>query len=94
MSSEPHDTVVHPVDGTESPVEIPVDRRGVPRVFASPADDAFFAQGFAIGRGHRMLMLERLIDYFEAHDGVVFESLGDYVRRWKAANPLYAGKTG
>lgn len=56
-----------------------------------------------IGRGHRMLMLERLIDHFGSHDGVVFESLGDYVHRWKAANPLeewkaanplYAGRTG
>ena len=28
-----------------------------------------------IGRGHRMLMLERLIDYFAAHDGVRFTTL-------------------
>jgi peptidoglycan-N-acetylglucosamine deacetylase len=55
-----------------------------------------------IGRGHRMLMLERLIDYFEGHEDVVFETLGEYVKRWKAdnplerwkaANPLYAGDT-
>jgi peptidoglycan-N-acetylglucosamine deacetylase len=37
-----------------------------------------------IGRGHRMLMLERLIDHF-TRDGVVFESLGDYVDRWTAS---------
>jgi peptidoglycan-N-acetylglucosamine deacetylase len=50
-----------------------------------------------------MLMLERLIDYFEGREGVVFETLGEYVERWKAdnplekwkaANPLYAGDTG
>ena len=29
-----------------------------------------------IGRGHRMLMLERLIDYFEGHEGVKFTTLG------------------
>ena len=51
-----------------------------------------------IGRGHRMLMLKRLIDYFKCQDGVVFETLGNYVERWKeentvqdwkARNPLY-----
>ena len=41
-----------------------------------------------IGRGHRMLMLERLIDHFGSKEGVVFETLGDYVERWKAENPL------
>ena len=41
-----------------------------------------------VGRGHRMLMLERLIDHFSGHSGVVFESLGDYAKRWKTANPL------
>ena len=45
-----------------------------------------------IGRGHRMLMLERLVDHFEAHGGVVFESLGDYARQWKSENPLEAWK--
>jgi peptidoglycan-N-acetylglucosamine deacetylase len=49
-----------------------------------------------------MLMLERLIDYLEGHEDVVFETLGEYVKRWKAdnplerwkaANPLYAGDT-
>jgi len=29
-----------------------------------------------IGRGHRMLMLERLIDYFASHDHVQFTTLG------------------
>jgi peptidoglycan/xylan/chitin deacetylase (PgdA/CDA1 family) len=35
-----------------------------------------------IGRGHRFLMLERLIGHF-ARAGVVFESLGDYAERWR-----------
>jgi peptidoglycan/xylan/chitin deacetylase (PgdA/CDA1 family) len=41
-----------------------------------------------IGRGHRMLMLGRLVDYFAGKEGVIFETLGSYVRRWKAENPL------
>ena len=41
-----------------------------------------------IGRGHRMLMLERLLEHFSSHDGVVFEPLGDFVGRWRAENPL------
>lgn len=40
-----------------------------------------------IGRGRYFLMLERLLDAFAARDGVVFETMGDYVARWKAANP-------
>jgi peptidoglycan-N-acetylglucosamine deacetylase len=41
-----------------------------------------------IGRGHRMLMLERLMEHMSGHDGVVFETIGAYVDRWRAANPL------
>ncbi len=40
-----------------------------------------------IGRGSRMLMLERLINHMRNHDGVVFESMLSYATRWKAANP-------
>ena len=50
MSSEPRDTGVHPVNGTEFPVEILVDRWGVSHVYASSADDAFLAQGFNAAR--------------------------------------------
>jgi hypothetical protein len=39
-----------------------------------------------------MLMLERLISHFENQDGVVFEPLGDYARRWRDENPLEAWK--
>lgn len=41
-----------------------------------------------IGRGHRMLMLERLVEYFKSHEGVVFETLSEYVGRWKEHNPV------
>jgi peptidoglycan/xylan/chitin deacetylase (PgdA/CDA1 family) len=42
----------------------------------------------AIGRGHRLVMLERLIEDASALDGVVFERLGDYAARWRADHPL------
>jgi peptidoglycan/xylan/chitin deacetylase (PgdA/CDA1 family) len=41
-----------------------------------------------IGRGHRMLMLERFIEHLNSHDGVRFSTMGDFVRRWKAEHPL------
>jgi peptidoglycan-N-acetylglucosamine deacetylase len=40
-----------------------------------------------IGRGHRITMLERLIESMK-RPGVVFEPLGDAAERWRAANPL------
>jgi peptidoglycan/xylan/chitin deacetylase (PgdA/CDA1 family) len=40
-----------------------------------------------IGRGHRIKMLERLIEYMKGA-GVRFERLGDYAERWKGANPV------
>ncbi len=42
----------------------------------------------AIGRGHRLVMVERLIEAASALDGVVFERLGDYAARWRADHPL------
>ena len=39
----------------------------------------------AIGRGHRLLMLERFIAAARALDGVVFERLDRVVDRWIAA---------
>ena len=38
------------VEGLEGPVDILVDRWGVPHVYASSTDDAFFAQGFNAAR--------------------------------------------
>ena len=37
-----------------------------------------------IGRGHRMLFLERFIDYVSAREGVRFTTLRDYARTWRA----------
>ena len=42
----------------------------------------------AIGRGHRLVMVERLIEAAKALDGVAFEPLVDYAERWRAAHPL------
>lgn len=42
----------------------------------------------AIGRGHRLVMLERLIAVAKALEGVTFERLGDYAARWRTENPL------
>ena len=41
-----------------------------------------------IGRGHRMLMLERLMQHIAGHDDTVFETIGEYVDRWRGENPL------
>lgn len=41
-----------------------------------------------IGRGHRILMLERLIQRFRDHSSVHFSTLRDYAANWKAANPV------
>jgi hypothetical protein len=42
----------------------------------------------AIGRGHRLVMLERLIEAAKELDGIAFERLGDYAGRWRAEHPL------
>jgi peptidoglycan-N-acetylglucosamine deacetylase len=41
----------------------------------------------AIGRGHRLIMLEHFIDYMTEKPGTVFRTVGDVVERWKASNP-------
>ncbi|MHA3795114.1 polysaccharide deacetylase family protein [Sphingomonas sp. YL-JM2C] len=41
-----------------------------------------------IARGSRLAMLERLIDHMRGQAGVVFDTLGSYAAKWKAANPL------
>lgn len=45
-----------------------------------------------IGRGSRLRMLERLVDHMSATEGVVFETMETYARRWAAENPLEAWK--
>ena len=37
-----------------------------------------------IGRGHRMLMLERLISFFRSHEGVEFTTLGAAAEAWRS----------
>jgi peptidoglycan/xylan/chitin deacetylase (PgdA/CDA1 family) len=44
----------------------------------------------AIGRGHRITMLESFISYMQEKDGVMFETMSDYAVRWQAAHPLAA----
>jgi peptidoglycan/xylan/chitin deacetylase (PgdA/CDA1 family) len=36
-----------------------------------------------IGRGHRILMLERLVDWMTGHDGVHFGRLSDVAEKWR-----------
>lgn len=43
-----------------------------------------------IGRGHRLAMLERLIEEMATRDDVVFMRLDEYVRRWREEHPLDA----
>ncbi len=40
-----------------------------------------------IGRGHRLLMLERLIAHMRDRDGVVFSRLGDAAERFRQSSP-------
>jgi peptidoglycan/xylan/chitin deacetylase (PgdA/CDA1 family) len=43
-----------------------------------------------IGRGYRMMMLERLIEHYKSFSDVKFTTLNDYVEGWRKANPLEA----
>ncbi len=38
-----------------------------------------------IGKGHRILMLERLIDWMAGHDGVEFARVSDTAEKWRLA---------
>jgi len=40
-----------------------------------------------IGRGHRITMLERLLDYMRAQLGVRFSTMGDFATQWKERMP-------
>jgi peptidoglycan/xylan/chitin deacetylase (PgdA/CDA1 family) len=41
-----------------------------------------------IGRGHRLLMLDRLVCHIRDHDGVKFSTVSDAVAQWKQSHPL------
>jgi hypothetical protein len=36
-----------------------------------------------IGKGHRIMLLERLIDWMADHEGVEFARLGDAADQWR-----------
>lgn len=44
-----------------------------------------------IGRGHRMLMLERLIAYFQQHDGVRFATMATVANEFRQAHQSISG---
>ena len=46
-----------------------------------------------IGRGHRMMMLDRLITKFRQHEDVRFTTMLDYAQSWRSTNPLGSWKT-
>ena len=41
-----------------------------------------------IGRGHRILMLEQVIDYIKGHEGVQFKTMSEVAKEWKQKYPL------
>lgn len=43
-----------------------------------------------IGRGHRLVLLDGLVEHFASHEGVRFEPLGEYATRWSTENPVDA----
>lgn len=46
-----------------------------------------------IGRGSRLAMLRRLIEYMASHSDVAFETMISYAERWKRQNPLDVWRT-
>jgi peptidoglycan/xylan/chitin deacetylase (PgdA/CDA1 family) len=41
-----------------------------------------------IGRGHRLLMLEKLLDHIQSHPGVRFRTMGEHAAAWRGEHPL------
>jgi peptidoglycan/xylan/chitin deacetylase (PgdA/CDA1 family) len=46
-----------------------------------------------IGRGHRLLMLERLIRHIQSHRGVEFKTMLEVATAWKQSHPLAHGQS-
>ncbi|MGO9603268.1 MAG: polysaccharide deacetylase family protein [Candidatus Binataceae bacterium] len=44
-----------------------------------------------IGRGHRLLMLERLVDHIRSHRDVEFATMAQVAATWRRANPIASG---
>ena len=40
-----------------------------------------------IGRGHRLLMLERLVEHIQSRDGVTFKTMRDVAEEFKRSRP-------
>src|SRR5262249_11962028 len=47
-----------------------------------------------IGRGPRLRMLRELVEHMSGRAGVKFETMGEFVDRWRATNPLDQWKAG
>jgi peptidoglycan/xylan/chitin deacetylase (PgdA/CDA1 family) len=47
-----------------------------------------------IGRGHRLLAVERTLEHIRSQAEIMVEPVSDYVTRWKAENPIEAWKLG
>ena len=47
-----------------------------------------------IGRGHRLMMLQRLIEYMKGHANVRFRTMADVAAEWKIAHPLGEKESG
>jgi peptidoglycan/xylan/chitin deacetylase (PgdA/CDA1 family) len=43
-----------------------------------------------IGRGHRLLMLERLVEHIRSHRGIEFTTMAEVARAWKQSHRLSA----
>jgi peptidoglycan/xylan/chitin deacetylase (PgdA/CDA1 family) len=43
-----------------------------------------------IGRGHRLLMLESLVNHIRSHRGVEFLTMSEVAKSWKESNPIDA----
>jgi hypothetical protein len=46
-----------------------------------------------IGRGHRLLMLKRLVEHIKERAGVRFSTMADVAREWKQKHPLRDKRT-
>ncbi|MBB5958559.1 penicillin amidase [Saccharothrix tamanrassetensis] len=91
---------VHPVSGLNSPVNLVVDRWGVPHIYAQSSSDAFLAQGFNAARD-RMFQIDlwlrkglgRLAEVFgpqyveQDRASRLFLYRGDMQREWASYGP-------
>ncbi|MEU2034236.1 penicillin acylase family protein [Nocardia amamiensis] len=78
-------TTTHPIPGLTSPVEILIDRWGIPHIYAQSIDDLYFAQGYNAARD-RLFQLDL---WRRRGLGQLAEALGpEHVTRDRAARLL------